>query len=97
MKSRRNRIIIGIVGLLVVGAIIGFIYYRGNATAPVTSMAQTTTVQRGTVSTSIAAGGTVRARQTATLSWQAVGIIGAIEVKVGDVIGFEGKITLNKD
>jgi RND family efflux transporter MFP subunit len=86
MKSRRNRIIIGIVCLLVVGAIIGFIYYRANATATVTTTAQTATVTRGTISTSIAAGGTIRARQTATLSWQAVGIVGAIEVKVGDVV-----------
>jgi RND family efflux transporter MFP subunit len=70
MKSRRNQIILAIVALLVVGAIIAFIF----------------TVTQGNLQTTIATTGVVRTNQSATLNWQNTGTVGAVDVKVGDVV-----------
>jgi HlyD family secretion protein len=86
MKSRRGRVILGIVVLLVVGGVIAFAYFRANAQAPSTSTLQTTTVTRGTISSSVVAAGTINARQSATLNWQAEGNVGTIDVQVGQVV-----------
>jgi HlyD family secretion protein len=87
MESRKKQIIIGIVALLVVGAVIAFLYTRANAqTATKTATVKTSTITRGTISSNVAAGGTVRARQSATLNWQNTGLVSVVDVKVGDVV-----------
>lgn len=47
---------------------------------------QTATVARGQLTATIGATGTVRAKQTATLVWQAAGTVDTVNVKVGDNI-----------
>jgi HlyD family secretion protein len=87
MKSRNNQIIFGIVALLVVGAVIAFLYTRANAqTATKTAAVQTSTITLGTISTNVAAAGTVRARQSAALNWQNTGMVSVVDVKIGDVV-----------
>lgn len=86
MKSRRVQILIVVLVLLVVGGVVAFENYRANAQASSTSNLQTTTVSRGTISTSVVAAGTVRARQSAQLTWQASGNVGTIDVQAGQVV-----------
>src|SRR6185503_15494928 len=74
-----------VVLLLVGGAatVWAFTQRRANQTA---SSFQTATVARGTLTATIGATGTVRAKQTAVLIWQAAGTVDVVNVKVGDNI-----------
>ena len=69
--------------LIVAGAaaVWAFRQRNGNQTA---SAFQTTTVGRGNLTATIGATGTVRAKQTAVLIWQAAGTVDVVNVKVGD-------------
>jgi HlyD family secretion protein len=84
MKPRRNRIVVGIALVLVALAIVAVIYSRANAKASSAASLQTATAKIGNVSTTIAASGTVRAAQSATLSWQNTGSVGTVSVQAGD-------------
>ena len=87
MKSRKNQFIAIIVTLLVIGAVVAVLYTRANAqTTTTTSNVQTATVTLGNISSSVAAAGTVRAEQSATLSWQNTGSVDSVNVKVGDLV-----------
>jgi HlyD family secretion protein len=78
-KNRRFLIILLIVGVVVSA----FMYVRGSrAEAP--SQFQTATVGRGNLTATIGATGTVRAKQTAVLIWQAAGTVDTVSVNVGE-------------
>jgi HlyD family secretion protein len=73
-----------IIVLLVIGlAVGGWLYFRGNANESATAY-QTVEVKQGNLTATIGATGTVRAKQTAILSWQTNGAAGTVNVKVGD-------------
>src|SRR5687767_9238696 len=72
-----------IILLIVVIAASAFAYLRG-AGPEAASQFQTTTAERGTLTATIGATGTVRAKQTAVLIWQAAGTVDTVNVKVGD-------------
>ena len=74
-----------IVLLVVVIAASAFIFVRGS-NAGANNQFQTTTLERGTLTATIGATGTVRAKQTAVLVWQAAGTVDTVNVKVGDNI-----------
>jgi HlyD family secretion protein len=74
-----------IILLIVVIAASAFAYLRG-AGPEAASQFQTTTAERGTLTATIGATGTVRAKQTAVLIWQAAGTVDTVNVKVGDNI-----------
>lgn len=76
--SRRTWIIIGAV--IVILLIIAFLNRGGNEAIAF----QTVPVERGNLVSSIGATGSVRARQSATLIWQTNGIVGSINVEIGD-------------
>ena len=78
--SRRVWIIIGVAAVLVVAAV--FLLPRGEA--PVAF--QTSPLERGDLAASVGATGSVRARQTATLTWQTNGIVGEINAGIGDSV-----------
>ncbi|MBN2116411.1 MAG: efflux RND transporter periplasmic adaptor subunit [Anaerolineales bacterium] len=69
--------------LLVVVLAAAFIFAR-RSNADTASQFQTTTLARGNLTATIGATGTVRARQTAVLIWQAAGTVDTVNVKVGD-------------
>ena len=82
LKKYRNLLI----GLLVV--VLGasaFIYVR-RSNADTTSQFQTAKAERGNLTATIGATGTVRAMQSAMLIWQAAGTVDTVNVKVGDNI-----------
>ena len=82
LKKYRNLLI----GLLVV--VLGasaFIFVRRSNT-DTSSQYQTTKTARGNLTATIGATGTVRAKQSAVLVWQAAGTVDTVNVKVGDNI-----------
>lgn len=78
---KKNRIVLII--LLVVVVAVTFIFAR-RSSANTTSQFQTDALARGNLTATIGATGTVRAKQTAVLSWQAAGTVDTVNVKVGD-------------
>ncbi len=80
--SRRTWIILGVVAAVLIGAYL--IFGRGsNNTA---TAYQTEKAARGTLTATVGATGTVAARQTAILVWQAGGTVDKVNVKVGDLV-----------
>ncbi len=79
-RKYRNILIVLLVAVVGVGA---FLFNRSRNTNTV-SQYQTATIERGKLTATIGATGTVRAKQTATLIWQAAGTVETVNVKVGD-------------
>lgn len=87
MKSSRVKVIAGILVLvLIAGVFLGYRYMRAKAQASTTTTQQTTTVTRGNVASTVAASGTVRPRQTANLSWKTTGVVGTVNVTIGEQV-----------
>jgi len=79
---KKNRTIIII--LLIVAVVVSVFVLRGRQSANTVSQFQTAAVERGNLTATIGATGTVRAKQTAVLIWQAAGTVDTVNVKVGD-------------
>lgn len=79
----RTWIILGVV-IVVIGIVLG-LRLRGQNQAQA-ALYQTQPAARGSLIASVGATGTVRARQTATLSWQTTGTIGTVGVQPGDPV-----------
>lgn len=80
---KKNRTILII--LLIVVVVVAFVFAR-RSSANTASQFQTATIERGNLTATIGATGTVRAKQTAVLTWQAAGTVDTVNVKVGDNI-----------
>ncbi|HEY6074470.1 MAG TPA: efflux RND transporter periplasmic adaptor subunit, partial [Anaerolineales bacterium] len=80
--SRRNWIIIG--SVLVVLIVVALVFGRGRAAT--NTAFQTTKAERGTLTATVGATGTVRARQSAVLVWQAAGTVDEVNVVVGGLV-----------
>lgn len=78
--SRRAWVIIGIVAVVLL--VLGFSLSRPTEEV----VFQTVPVERGDLSAYIGATGSVRARQTAVLTWQTNGIVGDVNAVIGDRI-----------
>lgn len=70
--------------LLVVAVGAAAFWFNQNRNANAESTYQTTAIERGKLTATIGATGTVRAKQTAVLVWQANGMVDTVNVKVGD-------------
>jgi len=75
-----------IIILLVVVIGVGAYFYIGNSRVDPASQFQTAIIERGDLTATIGATGTVRAKQSAVLIWQAAGTVDTVNVKVGDNI-----------
>jgi len=82
LKKNRNPLI----GLLVVVLIASAFIFVRRSNANTNSQFQTAKAERGNLTATIGATGTVRARQSAVLVWQAAGTVDTVNVKVGDNI-----------
>jgi HlyD family secretion protein len=80
LKKYRNLLIVLLVVVLGASA---FIFVRRSNADP-TSQFQTAKAERGNLTATIGATGTVRAQQSAVLVWQAAGTVDTVNVKVGD-------------
>lgn len=81
-KKYRTLLIILLIAIIGASA---FIFVRQSNADPA-SQFQTAPAERGTLTATIGATGTVRAKQTAVLIWQAAGTVETVNVKVGDNI-----------
>jgi HlyD family secretion protein len=81
---KRNRTIL-IIFLIAVVGIAGFLYTRG-VNADTTSQFQTTSIERGNLTATIGATGTVRPKQSTVLVWQAAGTVEDVHTSVGDSV-----------
>ncbi len=80
LKKYRNLVIVLLVVVLGASA---FIFVRRSNADPA-SQFQTAKAERGNLTATIGATGTVRAKQSAVLVWQAAGTVDTVNVKVGD-------------
>ena len=81
---RKNRVVL--ILLLVVAIVASAVVFVRGSGAETATQFQTAAVERGNLTATIGATGTVRARQTAVLVWQAAGTVDTVNVKVGDNI-----------
>src|ERR1041385_5581818 len=81
---KKNRTILILLLVLVIAAS-AFIFVR-RSNADTTTQYQTAKIERGSLTATIGATGTVRAKQTTVLSWQTAGSVDTVNVKVGDNI-----------
>jgi len=81
-RKYRTLVIILVIVLIAASA---FVFVRRSSADPA-SQFQTAPAERGTLTATIGATGTVRAKQTAVLIWQAAGTVDTVNVKVGDNI-----------
>ena len=79
---KKYRVVLILLLVVMVGVAAVLIRRNNNATAE--SQYQTTNIERGTLTATIGATGSVRAKQTAVLIWQAAGTVDTVNVKVGD-------------
>src|SRR5687767_12169712 len=79
---RKNRRVLVI--LLIVAVVASAFIYMRSTRLDTASQYQTAKIERGNLTATIGATGTVRARQTAVLIWQAAGTVDTVNVKVGD-------------
>jgi HlyD family secretion protein len=81
----KNRTLLIILAVVVLGVAAFFVLRTRNAAAA-ESQFQTATINRGNLTATIGATGTVRAKQSAVLLWQAAGTVESTNVNVGDVV-----------
>ena len=81
----KNRTLLIILAVVVLGVAAFFVLRTRNAAAA-ESQFQTATIERGNLTATIGATGTVRAKQSAELIWQAAGTVETTSVRVGDVV-----------
>ena len=79
---KKYRTIIIIIAIVVL-AVVAFLFLRARRQADSVSQYQTVAIERGTLTATVGATGTVRASQTAILTWQTSGTVGTVDVGVG--------------
>ncbi len=100
-KNQRTWIISGVSVVVVIALVLIVMSVRGQ-TASNTSSFQTTTVQLGTLTSTVEGAGTVASTQTANLAWQTAGQINQVltqigqQVKSGDVLATMVQDTLTQ-
>jgi HlyD family secretion protein len=81
--KKRRKILIPVAVILI--AVVLFLVFRP-AGGEQSSQFQTATIERGDLTATVGATGTVRARQTTTLVWQTTGTVEKVNVNIGDQI-----------
>jgi HlyD family secretion protein len=84
-NSRKRTWIFLVVAAVVILAIAAYVINKRNNSSTTTQY-QTVQAEKGTLTATIGATGTVRANQTAVLTWQNTGTIGQLTIKPGDQI-----------
>ncbi|MBT3320838.1 MAG: efflux RND transporter periplasmic adaptor subunit [Anaerolineae bacterium] len=80
---KKRLIIIAVVLIIAAGA---FFVIQNNAKKDIGSAFQTEDAERGSLTATVGATGTVRSNQSALLNWQASGTVESIAVSVGDIV-----------
>ena len=86
-SSKKSNRIIWIVAGLILALLAAFFVYRGQSnTANSSTTYQTTSANRGTLTASVGATGTVHAGQSVMLNWQTSGLVESVQTKIGDQV-----------
>jgi HlyD family secretion protein len=86
VKKTRARTWIFILVAIVVIAVVGFLVIKNRNSSATATQYQTVQAEKGTLTATIGATGTVRSNQSSVLVWQTTGTIGSVEVKAGDQV-----------
>ena len=81
--KKRKKIVIPVAVILVI--VVLFLVFRPGR-GEQAGQFQTATIERGNLTATVGATGTVRARQTATLVWQTTGTVEDVNVQIGDQV-----------
>ena len=85
-KKSRARTWIFLAIVIIVIVVIGYLVINKRNSSTATTQYQTIKAEKGTLTATIGATGTVRSNQTAIMTWQNTGTIGIVKVKRGDQI-----------
>jgi len=91
--KKHRRLVIAVV--VVIGLLSLFLALRSGR-AEQNGGFQTVTIERGNLTATVGATGTVQARQSAMLTWQTTGTVDTVNVKIGDQVG-EGTVLASLD
>jgi HlyD family secretion protein len=83
MKMKRN---LAIAAVVIVATVAGLLYWNNSRKTASATEYQTAKAERGTLTASIGATGTVRANQSTVLTWQTSGIVEVVNVQIGDKV-----------
>jgi HlyD family secretion protein len=88
MKKRSRKWILWLLVILALGGAVfaALRFIPNRAAAAANRQFQTLALARGPLQTTVGATGSVRANQTALLSWQTSGTVGAVQVALGDLV-----------
>ena len=89
---KKNRTILIILIVVVIG-VSTFLFMR-RSNADTATQFQTAAIERGNLTATIGATGTVRAKQSAVLIWQAAGTVESVQVKVGKSVKADDVLAL---
>ena len=90
-KQQKTWIVVGAVLVVIVGAVLVFANLRaqgstGSAAGTGTSAYQTTTVQLGTLTSTVEGTGTVRSKLSAIINWVSSGQVDQVNANIGDQV-----------
>lgn len=88
----QKKVWIPLVAVLIVAAVVVILPRLNKGQAAANSQFQTSPLSRGSLTATVGATGTVRAKQTATLNWQTSGTVESILVKVGDTVAKDDRL-----
>jgi HlyD family secretion protein len=83
--KKKTILITGIVVALLVAGVLSYRVIASSRSAS-SSTVQTTTVERGTLTTTLSSSGNTRSGQSATISWQTSGKVGEVTLQAGDTV-----------
>ena len=83
---RRFVIAVIVIAVLAASGYFGYTYYSQIQQAQTLAAYQTTVIAKGNLTATIGATGTVRARQSAVLTWQTTGTVGDVGVAEGELV-----------
>ena len=95
MNRRKLVISLGAIAVVVVGGFFGVRQLSGASTSTTANL-QTAQIERGTLVAGVSAAGSITALETATLAWQTTGVVGQVNVQVGDTVN-RGEALLELD
>ncbi len=85
-KKQKTWIAVGVSAVVIIGAVLVFMSVRAQNSNNSASAYQTTTVQLGTLTSSVDGSGTVASPQSASLAWQTSGQVGDVRVQIGSQV-----------
>ncbi len=83
--KKKSIVITGLIVVILIAAGVGYRAWASNQSGS-TSTIQTTTITRGTLSSTLSASGNTRAGQSATIVWQTSGKVGEVTLQPGDLV-----------